>query len=53
MRFFYLVQKKCTTDKPMAYPQCLMVIEGKEVLGVCALLTGYSYAANNDLVAGA
>jgi hypothetical protein len=37
----------------MAYPQCMMVIEGKEVLGVSALLTDDGNAANDDLIAGA
>ena len=38
MRFFYLVKKKCTTDKPIAYLQCRMDIAGKEVLDAVGIL---------------
>jgi len=38
MRFFYLVQKKCTTDKPIAYLQCMMDIAGKEILDAVGIL---------------
>ncbi|WP_353483737.1 hypothetical protein [Haliscomenobacter sp.] len=38
MRFFYLVQKKCTTDKRIAYLQCMMDIAGKEILDAVGIL---------------
>jgi hypothetical protein len=38
MLFFQHVQKKCTTDKPMAYLQCMMDIAGKEILDAVGIL---------------